>query len=266
MWFVLFKIFRFGYSEAKKHKAKKAQQQQQQQQGQFQFQQPQYPPNAHLYASHQDVPRAEYDNNNNGNYYAMDQQQQQPTTSFPDQTPLPTPPSKRAKAKELAALLLAFLQFAFGLAVIGLYSQDINAARDSGANAPSKWVYAVVTAFLSTVSAGIYMVLGWWWRKRGKESFAQRRGLYLPLFVWEGVLVVLWLVVFGIFGEMYIGVYHVGGQEGGERKVTRMRRAVWVDLACLVFWVVSATWRGVRWWRGKKEDGESFWDGKEEEV
>ncbi|CBF76987.1 uncharacterized protein ANIA_10588 [Aspergillus nidulans FGSC A4] len=159
--------------------------------------------------------------------------------------------SKRAKIKALLSTALAVVQFAFGLAVIGLYSQDINTARDNGDSAPSRWVYAVVTAFLSTVTAFLYLVLGWWWKKRSKPSFSQRAGLFLPLFAWESVLVILWLVVFGIFGEMYIGVYHVGGKDGGESKVTRMRRAVWVDLACLVLWVLSGAWRGVRWWKAK---------------
>ncbi|KAL2811551.1 hypothetical protein BDW59DRAFT_177081 [Aspergillus cavernicola] len=224
-------VFRIGYSEAKKRKAKK-----QQQQGPQQFQQP-YPPNPYSNNPHPDQSR-------DPGSYAMD-------APFPEQTPPPAPTSKRAKLKALAALALAFLQFAFGLAVIGMYSQDINAAKDAGNSAPSKWVYAVITAFLSTASAVIYLVLGWWWKKRSKPSFSSRQRLFLPMFVWEGVLVVLWLVVFGVFGEMYIGVYHVGGKEGGESKVTRMRRAVWVDLACLVFWAVSAAWRGVRWWRSK---------------
>ncbi|KAL4872468.1 hypothetical protein BDV12DRAFT_193557 [Aspergillus spectabilis] len=231
MWFVLFKIFRLGYSETKKYKAKKAAAQS----GAPQFQQP--PSGSPYYPSDtsRDAP------------YPMD--------SLPDQTPPLAALGKRARAKEVLALLLALCQFAFGLAVIGLYSQDINAARDRGDSAPSRWVYAVVTAFMSTVTAVLYLVLGWWWRKRSKPSFSGRQGLHLPLFAWEGVLVILWLVVFGIFGEMYIGVYHVGGKEGGESKVTRMRRAVWVDLACLVFWVGSTSWRGVRWW---KANGSGF--------
>ncbi|KAL4920857.1 hypothetical protein BDW62DRAFT_175425 [Aspergillus aurantiobrunneus] len=233
MWFVLFKIFRFGYSETKKYKAKKAAQQGT---NQPQFQQPPHP-----------------------NPYVDGSRAQYPMDTYPPPLPAQSPPppsepgttSKSAKAKALASTALAILQFAFGLAVIGLYSQDINSARNNGDSAPSRWVYAVVTAFLSTVTATVYLVLGWWWKKRSKPAFSARGGLFLPLFVWEGVLVILWLVVFGIFGEMYIGVYHVGGQEGGDAKVTRMRRAVWIDLACLVFWVVSAAWRGVRWWKGK---------------
>ncbi|KAL4808731.1 hypothetical protein BDV18DRAFT_133057 [Aspergillus unguis] len=240
MWFVLLKIFRFGYSETKKYKAKKAQQQ---------TQQPPFP--------------SPYDGTNR-DQYPMDTY----PAPLPGQTPPPpstiAPMSKTARMKALLSTILAITQFAFGLAVIGLYSQDINSAHDDGNSAPAKWVYAVVTAFVSTVTATLYLLLGWWWNKRSKDSFSQRSGLYLPLFAWECVLVILWLVVFGIFGEMYIGVYHVGGKEGGDSKVTRMRRAVWVDLACLVLWAVSGAWRGLRWWKGRRNANAGF--AKEEEV
>ncbi|KAL4877499.1 hypothetical protein BJY04DRAFT_222057 [Aspergillus karnatakaensis] len=252
MWFVLFKIFRFGYSETKKYKAKKAAQNPQ---GQQQFQQP-HPGNPYL-------PSSPDNDNDNNRSFAHDQY---PMDPLPEQTPPAVALSKRARAKALLALILAVCQFAFGLAVIGLYSQDISAARDRGDSAPSQWVYAVVTAFLSTVTATLYLVLGWWWTKRGKAGFAARPAFHLPLFGWEGVLVILWLVVFGIFGEMYIGVYHVGGKEGGESNVTRMRRAVWVDLVCLVMWAGSAGWRGVRWWkaRGQEFRAEGVEEGEKE--
>jgi hypothetical protein len=257
MWFVLFKIFRFGYSETKKYKAKKAQQQQQQ--GGTQFQQPPFP-NAYFQNPHPTDPsRGPVPGGPES--YAMD--------PLPIQTPPPSVPlSKRDKAKDLLSLILAIAQFAFGLAVIGLYSQDITAARNKGDSAPSRWVYAVVVGFLSTSSAFVYLVLGWWWQKRSKPALAARENLFLPLFAWETVLVILWLVVFGIFGEMYIGVYHVGGNEGGEAKVTRMRRAVWVVLTCLVMWAGSAGWKGLRWWKakGRKEAGEGDGMSSEKEM
>ncbi|KAL2849205.1 hypothetical protein BJY01DRAFT_210867 [Aspergillus pseudoustus] len=254
MWFVLFKIFRFGYSETKKYKAKKAQQQQP---GTQQFQQPPYPNPYFQNPPPNDPSRGPVPGGQDS--YSME--------PLPMQTP-PATLSKRGKAKDLLALVLAIAQFAFGLAVIGLYSQDITAAHNKHKSAPSRWVYAVVTAFLSTSSALVYLVLGWWWQKRSKPVLAQRERLFLPLFVWESILVILWLVVFGIFGEMYIGVYHVGGNDGGDDKVTRMRRAVWVDLVCLLMWAGSAGWRGLRWWKakGRKDAGEGDGMSSEKEM
>jgi hypothetical protein len=139
----------------------------------------------------------------------------------------------------LLETLLRFIQFAFGLAVIGLYGQDLH-SHDH----PAKCVYAVVTAFLATMTAAVYLLLPF--VLKGRTPLARRARAQLPLFVWESVLCVLWLTLFGIFGKMYIGDYSEGA------KTTRMRRAVWVDLVNLGLWVVTMGWVGLRWWRGVK--------------
>lgn len=59
---------------------------------------------------------------------------------------------------------------------------------------------------------------------------------------------VFWLTLFGIFGKMYLAE-DPEGQEG----IVRMKHAVWVDLVNLLLWCGSATWMGLRWWRGMKE-------------
>ncbi|PLN78010.1 hypothetical protein BDW42DRAFT_196143 [Aspergillus taichungensis] len=164
--------------------------------------------------------------------------------NIPPTKPTPT----RNPLKTILDKALFTLQFALALTVIGLYSQDINTKDDDDA-APAKWVYAVITAFLAACTALTYLILVFAMKARPLPT---RQGAHLPLFAWEVVLCILWLVVFGVFGEMFIGVGY-GGDEGSERakKLERMRRAVWVDLVNLGLWVVSAAWRGVRWWRGR---------------
>jgi hypothetical protein len=157
-------------------------------------------------------------------------------------TNMPFPADSTAARNPLITLLetiLRFIQFVFGLTVIGLYGQDLH-----GAGKAAKWVYAVVTALLATVTAAVYLVLPF--LMKGQTPVARRVRLQLPLFIWESVLCVLWLTLFGIFGKMYIGDYSEGD------KVTRMRHAVWVDLVNLGLWVGTMGWVGLRWWRGVK--------------
>ncbi|KKK15909.1 hypothetical protein ARAM_002876 [Aspergillus rambellii] len=103
-----------------------------------------------------------------------------------------------------------------------------------------------------------------WWKKRGREGLGRRARVQMPLFAWEGLLVVLWLVVFGVFGAVYLGARHrdkessAGADAGAGADVldegirlVRMRRAVRVDLVNVLLWAASATWSGLRWWRGK---------------
>src|ERR1700753_4029522 len=93
----------------------------------------------------------------------------------------------------LAAILhlaIRFLQFILAIAVIGLYAQDLSAARSAGVHSDANWVYAVVVSTLSAVVALIYMVpkVPWW-----------RGGWIMDL-----LLLVLWIALFGDFGAKYI--------------------------------------------------------------
>lgn len=66
------------------------------------------------------------------------------------------------------------------------------------------------------------------------------------LFAWEGVVCLLWLVCFGVFGKVFLPSSHgAGGYEG------KMWRAVWVDLVCWGVWGISMVWFGVRWWKAR---------------
>ena len=156
------------------------------------------------------------------------------------------PGSKMAKTKTYLESLLRLLQFALGLAVIGLYGQDI---KPAGAESDSRWVYAVVVGFLASVTTFSYLVLNLLVMKN--RPLRDRPAVRLPVFVWEGVMVVNWLVVFGIFAKLFLGV--AAGDGDGERD--RMRRAVYVDLVLLVLWVGSAGWMGRRWWVGRVAGG-----------
>ena len=68
-------------------------------------------------------------------------------------------------------LTLRFVQFVFGITVIGLYATDINTARKEGKGADSKWTYAVVVGALSALTALVYVIpklksylaFGWDW-------------------------------------------------------------------------------------------------------
>ncbi|KAL4896070.1 hypothetical protein BDV59DRAFT_171965 [Aspergillus ambiguus] len=217
MWFLLFKLFRAGAKQAKKHKANKS--------PQAYYQQP--PPDAYANTYPGPAPAAA--------------------------APIPMPaedapaPTKQAKLQALLQLALRVVQFALGVAIIGLYGGAVNTARAKTEAAPAKWVYGVVVGFLTGFTALVHAgVVGVAVRRARLPARTMRAArLQLPLLAWESVLCVLLLVLFGIFGEMFIGVF-------GERKgvdVTKMRRAVWVDLADLVLWVGTAGWTAARWWR-----------------
>lgn len=77
----------------------------------------------------------------------------------------------------------------------------------------------------------------------------------LPVVVWEGVLVVNWIVVFGVFA----GAFLRGDRQDGDE---RMRHAVYVDLVCWILFSGSCALWGVRWWKGRRGSGDGNGDGE----
>jgi hypothetical protein len=49
---------------------------------------------------------------------------------------------------------------------------------------------------------------------------------------------ILWVALFGLFGNMYIGENPSPEQSG----LQRMKNAVWVDLTNMLLWLVTAIW------------------------
>lgn len=91
----------------------------------------------------------------------------------------------------LSWVLLAVLrlfQFALALAVCGLYGTDLHRAHNAGVYSDGKWVYAVVCGGLGAFTALMYMI-----------PFVMK----IPFaFVWDTILFILWIALFGVFGQV----------------------------------------------------------------
>jgi len=86
----------------------------------------------------------------------------------------------------------------------------------------------VVTGSLSAVTAILYMI-----------PFMSR----VPFaFVWDSILFILWIALFGVFGSMYIKE-----NAEGDAGVQRMKNAVWVDLTNALLWLISAVGMCMYW-------------------
>lgn len=214
MWFLVLKLLKVGYSQAKKHRANKA-------------------------------------NAINPNDINLDSSTKAgTTTTATEMYAMGLENSNgnkiRNPLKTTLDALLRTLQFSLGIAVIALYGPDLHDQHSSTSTSTaidSRWLYAVITASLSSLTALFYLTTMPLLCHR--TPLVRRASWILPLFAWEGVLWLLWLVVFGIFGKVFIPCRGLHGHEG-------MWRAVWVDLVAWgVEWVLVG-WAGVRWWRGRQ--------------
>lgn len=218
MSFLAVPLLKLGFSQAKKYKAKRDAQKNQDAGV--------YPPNYQT----DDYPLSGY-----------------PPGAVPGTT-VDYTESKGSKLAFMLSTTLRFLQFVFGLTVIGLYGRDVHHDHSHNHETHSQWVYALVAAFLATTTALVSLVKLFIMRKL---KAASNPALLLPQFVWEFVLCVLWLALFGVFGKMYIGV-HPKEDAADASKINRMRHAVWIDVINLGFWVISASWVLVRWLKSRK--------------
>ncbi|PGH31750.1 hypothetical protein GX50_05473 [[Emmonsia] crescens] len=138
---------------------------------------------------------------------------------------------------------IRFLQFVFGIAVIGLYAQDLVRQHNDGKPYDPKWTYATVLGTISSLSAIVYFTI-----PLVMPALSLLPSINLPSLVYDSIISILWLTLFGIFGKIYITKH----APEGDVDTIRMKHSVWVDLANLALWTATAAWAGVRWWKSGK--------------
>ncbi|KAH9905332.1 hypothetical protein F4778DRAFT_703121 [Xylariomycetidae sp. FL2044] len=125
--------------------------------------------------------------------------------------------------------ILHFFQFVLSVTVCGLYGVDLQRARTHGKYTDGKWVYAEVVGALSALTALLYLI-----------PFILR---FAATTIWSFIIFVLWIALFGLFGNMYI---HEDAEGNGD--ITRMKNAVWVDLAAALLWLIGTIASAGYWW------------------
>ncbi|KAI0458487.1 hypothetical protein F5B21DRAFT_459894 [Xylaria acuta] len=131
--------------------------------------------------------------------------------------------------------ILHFVQFVLAIVVIGLYGTDLDRARKAGVYADGKWVYAIVVASLSAVTAILYLF-----------PFFLR---FAAVPVWNVVLFILWIVLFAVFGSLYI---HEDPEGNGD--IQRMKNAVWIDLINALLWLIGTVAAACYWFRHRQRN------------
>ncbi|KAK3331152.1 hypothetical protein B0H66DRAFT_587410 [Apodospora peruviana] len=133
----------------------------------------------------------------------------------------------------LAFFTLHFFQFILAVTVCGLYGYELDRARKAGKYADGKWVYAEVVGGLSALTA-LLLCIPYFLR-------------FALAWVWNLILFILWIALFGLFGKMYINENAEGNAD-----IQRMKNAVWVVFVNALLWLVSSIAGFVYWWRHKE--------------
>jgi hypothetical protein len=83
---------------------------------------------------------------------------------------------------------LHFVLLVLALVVAGLYGVDLQRADEADKRGDKSWIYAEVVAGLSALTAVLLFV-----------PFLLR---FMVVWVWDLVLFVLWIALFGVFGKV----------------------------------------------------------------
>ncbi|KAF7563550.1 hypothetical protein G7046_g600 [Stylonectria norvegica] len=139
--------------------------------------------------------------------------------------------------------VLHLFLFALALATCGLYGTDLHKAHEHDKYADSKWIYAVVVGSISAVTCVVYFI----------PPILRVGGFFVA--IWDFILFILWIALFGVFGKLFIHENPEG--DGG---IKRMKNAVWVDLTSALLWLIVAV--GVLGYWFKNRDTRSRFTGR----
>ncbi|KAJ3477389.1 hypothetical protein NLG97_g8857 [Lecanicillium saksenae] len=131
----------------------------------------------------------------------------------------------------LGFAVVYFFLFILGLAIIGLYATDVQRARELHGHLDSKWVFAVIVGCLSSFTCLFYMV----------PFVFHNMGFLAP--IWNLVLFILSITLFGVFAKLFL---HEKAEDGA---ITRMKNAIWVDLASALLWFLVTLGSAGYWWK-----------------
>lgn len=145
------------------------------------------------------------------------------------------------------------LQFLFAIIACGFYGNRVDAESKAGDGVSAEWIYAVMVAGLSAVTAVLFVaatplgaipVIG-----SALKLFKTYRA-----FAWDMILFIAWIVTFGIFAGIFL---KRGGEDEDRYKgsnTSAMKAAVWIDFVNAILWIVSGIYGATKTFLGDKMD------------
>ncbi|KXJ89542.1 hypothetical protein Micbo1qcDRAFT_165642 [Microdochium bolleyi] len=130
------------------------------------------------------------------------------------------------------------LQFVFALIVCGLYGSKVASDSRNDRGQDPAWAFALVVAGMSCITCVVFAI---------PNPFLKIH----RLFPWDLLLLLLWIIVFGIFASTFL-TQPEDVKEYKGASVTVMRGAVWVDLVNCIFWMITGSYGCFRSFVGDK--------------
>lgn len=143
------------------------------------------------------------------------------------------------------------LQFLFAIIAIGFYGNRVDAESKAGDGVSAEWIYAVLIASLSAVTAVLFVVAS---PMSALPFIGGKLNIFktYKAFPWDLFLFIAWIVVFGIFGGIFLKRKDDDVYKGSN--TSAMKGAVWIDFVNALLWLVSGVYGAVKTCLGEKVD------------
>jgi hypothetical protein len=143
--------------------------------------------------------------------------------------------------------VLRGLQLLVALVAIGFYGRRVDADRRAGDPQAPEWVYGVTIGGLSAITAVAFSVVG------ALSAVSDRCRTY-RLFAWDAMLFLLWIVIFGVTGSIFLS-RDDGAPDYKGASTRTMKGVTWLDLVSALLWLISAVYGAIKTFVGRKVDG-----------
>ncbi|KAI5460222.1 hypothetical protein BGZ63DRAFT_415572 [Mariannaea sp. PMI_226] len=146
-------------------------------------------------------------------------------------------------------LICRGLQFVFAVIASGFYGHCIDVEHKTSAHISTLWIFAVVLAGASAITAVLFVAL----TPLGAIPFIGSRLRLIKTyraFAWDLALCISWFVALGVFGGIFLK--RPSGETYKSGKTGPMKIAVWVDLVNALLWMASGVYGAMKTFFGKK--------------
>lgn len=147
--------------------------------------------------------------------------------------------------ENIPRLVVRGLQFLFGLIIVGIYGVRVGAGQKDADDASPVWYFGMIVAVLACVSA---LVLAF----TAPFGAISKKFKVHHLFGWDLGLCFLWIIVFGIFMQIFHGRSSSDSYKGSSTSVEKS--AAWLDLVNVFLWLISGVYGGIKTWVARRRD------------
>lgn len=147
--------------------------------------------------------------------------------------------------ENIPRLVVRGLQFLFGLIIVGIYGVRVGDGQKNPDDASAAWWFGMIVAVIACISS---LILAF----TAPFGAVSKKFKVHYLFGWDLGLCFLWIIVFGIFMQLFHSRSSDDSYKGSSTSL--QKAAAWLDLVNVLLWLISGIYGGIKTWVARRRD------------